>query len=49
MKPESKFTTDRPYKHDRAMIEAIKRIPQGYPEPISMVSNVKGFANGDSK
>jgi hypothetical protein len=49
MKPEPKFTTDRLYKHDRAMIEAIKRIPQGYPEPISMVSNVRDFQNKDSK
>ena len=49
MKPEPKFTTDRLYKHDRAMIQAIKRIPKGYPEPISMVSNVNGFQNEDKK
>ena len=49
MKPEPKFTTDRLYKYDRAMIEAIKRIPPNYPQPISMVSNVRDFANGDLK
>lgn len=40
MKTEPKFTTDRPYKHDRAMLEAIKRI-KDTPRPISMVSKVK--------
>jgi hypothetical protein len=49
MKPEPKFTTDRLYKYDRAMLEAIKRISKDYPQPISIVSNVKDFANGDSK
>jgi len=49
MKPEPKFTTDRIYKHDLAMIEAIKRIPKNYPQPISMVSNVKGFQNEDKR
>jgi len=41
MKTEPKFTTDRLYSHGKAMLEAIKRIPKDYPEPISMVSNVK--------
>jgi len=49
MKPEPKFTTDRLYKYDRAMIEAIKRIPPNYPQPISMVSNVAGFQNEDRR
>jgi hypothetical protein len=48
MKPEPKFTTDRPYKHDRAMLEAIKRIGN-HPRMISMVSNVKSFQNEDKK
>lgn len=49
MKPELKFTTDRPYKYDRAMLEAIARIGKNYPVPISMVSNVKDFSNGEAK
>jgi hypothetical protein len=40
--PEPKYTTGREYKHDRAMLEAIKRI-KDHPRPISMVSNVKEF------
>lgn len=49
MKPEPKFTTDRPYKYDRAMLEAIARIGKNYPVPISMVSNVKDFQTKDAK
>ena len=49
MTPTPKFIPKRDYKHDRAMLEAIKRIPLDYPLPISMVSNVKGFQNGDIK
>lgn len=49
MKTEPKFTTDRLYKYDRAMLEAIKRIPKDYPKPISMVSNVAGFQNEDKR
>ena len=41
----TRLVKNRFYKYDRAMIEAIKRIPLGYPLPISMVSSVKGFQN----
>jgi len=44
MKPEPKLTTTREYKHDRAMLEAIKRIGN-MPRPISMVSKVPEFNN----
>ena len=42
--PEPKYTTGREYQHNRAMLEAIKRI-KGHPRPISMVSKVKAFEN----
>ena len=45
----TRLVKNRFYKYDRAMIEAIKRIPPDYPLPISMVSSVKGFQNGDMK
>jgi hypothetical protein len=44
MKPEPKLTTTREYKHNRAMLEAIKRIGN-MPRPISMVSKVPEFNN----
>jgi hypothetical protein len=46
-KSEVKFTTNREYKHDRAMLEAIKRSAH-HPKPISMVSNVPEFAKQGS-
>lgn len=49
MNTEPKLTIDRLYKYDRAMLEAIKRIPANYPRPISMVSNVKDLAFRDIK
>ena len=49
MTPEPKFIPKRDYKYDRAMLEAIKRIAKDQPKPISMVSAVKGFQNGDMK
>lgn len=48
MKIEPKFITDRPYKHNRSMLEAIKRI-KDTPKPIAMVSNVKEFQYLDKK
>ena len=39
---ETKYEINREYKHDRAMIEAIKR-SAWHPKPISMVSNVPEF------
>lgn len=47
-KPNPNAFTGRQYKYDRAMIEAAKKCAS-YPVPISMVSNVKTFANGDAK
>jgi hypothetical protein len=42
-KIEPRFVTNREYKPDRAMLEAIRR-SKDHPRPISMVSNVKDFA-----
>jgi hypothetical protein len=42
-RPEPKHTTNRLYKYDRAMLEAMKRSAH-HPRPISMVSNVPEFA-----
>jgi hypothetical protein len=42
--PEQRLTTTREYKHNRAMLEAIKRIGN-MPRPISMVSKVPEFNN----
>lgn len=44
-KQEPRFTTDRPYKHDRAMLAAIERM-KDQPRLISMVSNVKDEPKG---
>ena len=41
----TRLVKNRFYKHNRAMIEAIKRIPLDYPKPISMASTVAGFQN----
>ena len=41
----TRLVKNRYYQYDRAMLEAVKRIPLGYPLPISMVSSVKGFQN----
>lgn len=42
-KPQNmEVITRREYKHDRAMLEAIKR-SAWHPKPISMVSNVPEF------
>ena len=45
MTPTPKFIPKRDYRHDRAMLEAIKRIAKDHPTPISMVSKVAGFQN----
>jgi hypothetical protein len=42
---EVRFVTNRPYKFDRAMIAAAKRARENQPDLMSMVSNVKDFAN----
>jgi hypothetical protein len=47
--PEAKFTTNREYTFDRAMIQAAKRARAFQPELISVVSNVKQFQNEDRK
>lgn len=47
-KPETRLTLNRPYKYDRAMIEAIKRIGAQYPRMISMVSTVPDFNKAGS-
>ena len=41
----TRLVKNRTYRHSQALIEAIKRIPLDYPQPISMVSNIKGFQN----
>ena len=42
---ETRFVTNRPYQFDRSMIAAEKRAREIQPDLMSMVSNVKGFAN----
>jgi hypothetical protein len=42
MKPTPKFTTERLYKYDRAMIEAARRSAH-HPKPISMTTKVRDF------
>jgi hypothetical protein len=45
--PEQKLVSRKEYKHDRAMLEAIKRV-QDHPKPIAISSNVKQvFLGGD--
>jgi hypothetical protein len=47
-KPQPLESSVKRYRYDRAMVEAAKKCAS-HPVPISMVSNVKGFANGDAK
>ena len=41
----TRLVKNRSYRHSQALIEAIKRIPLDYPQPISMVSTIAGFQN----
>lgn len=43
-KPEPKIVSTREYKHDRAMLEAIKRIGD-HPKPISITSALPEFVH----
>ena len=45
--PEPRFVTTRLYKFDRAMQLAADRARKHQPDLISMVSNVKDFANAN--
>jgi len=45
--PDPKLVSHKEYKHDRAMLEAIKRI-ENHPKSIAISSNVKQvFLGGD--
>jgi hypothetical protein len=43
-KPEPKIVLAREYKHDRAMLEAIKRVGD-HPKPISITSALHEFVH----
>jgi len=45
---EQKLVSRKEYKHDRAMLEAIKRM-ENHPKPIAISSNVKEVFLGGNR